>query len=113
MSRGVKGLKLYFPNLAAPPGLRYTPLMRPSKKFEIPPTGFYKWLMAQQGETYDTLSEKTREIDPQHGICPKTVRRVAYGERSDSKGIYLLMRVTGLAFTDFLHVGFLSGLGGK
>ena len=79
--------------------------------FETPPTGFYRWGVAHPEWTDERIADATKELHPEAGISLRTVRRIRYGDRSDSKGIYLLMRVTGLAFSDFLACEFLEQLG--
>ena len=80
-------------------------------KFEKPPTGFNHCFEAHPEWTDKMIAEETLKLDPENGICLRTVRRIRYGERSDSKGIYLLMCVTGLAFPDFIATSFLKRVG--
>lgn len=84
---------------------------RPSKEFATPPTGFYRWWMAHDSWTDERVSADTLKLDPDHGVCARTVRRIRFGERADSKSIYLLMCVTGLAFQDFIPTAFLKAVG--
>ena len=75
-------------------------------------TGFYRWGAASDlsGIRMDAdLSLRTKELDPTgKGLHPRTIRRIRYGERSDSKGIKLLMVATGLPFEAFLSSAWLA-----
>ena len=79
-------------------------------KFEKSPTGFHRWYEAHPEWTDKLIAEETLKLDPENGICLRTVRRIRYGERSDSKGVFLLMCVTGLAFYDFMPTAFLAAV---
>ena len=80
-------------------------------KFKKPPTEFYRWMTAHPEWSDQKLAEAIQEIDPEGGVSLRTVRRIRYGERSDSKSICLLMFVTGLAFRDFISTAFLRAVG--
>lgn len=78
-------------------------------------TGFYRWVAASglSGIKMDEdLALRTKELDPDgKGLCSRTIRRIRYGERSDSKGIKLLMVATGLPFEAFLPADWLRRVG--
>jgi hypothetical protein len=81
-------------------------------KRKAPPTAFYAWVVDSglSGIKMDEkLSLRVRELDPAgKGLHPRTIRRIRYGERSDSKGIRLLMAATGLPFEAFLPLEWLA-----
>ena len=81
------------------------------KPTEEGPTGFFVWWSQHPEWTDELLAKATRDLDPEHGICRETVMRIRKGHRSDAKGIYLLMLVTGLSLGDFLPREFLRRLG--